>query len=184
MISIRSRAPSLQNYGAERRFRATAFRPLGRRRARANQPSAASEIQQAPVPADGANEQPLLELPDEGEVVALEPELATLEPDGAAAPLAPDEVVPEPAVVEPVVTPEVVAPLVVPALATPVDEAPLPVPEEVAAPLVAPLVEPVEASSGSPPPSGPPPPTPESDGGSVPPSTGVVAMPVAPQKTR
>jgi hypothetical protein len=110
----------------------------------------------------GVREQPPPELADEGEVIAFEPEPEALEPD--APPLEPDKVVPAS--------------------------------EEVVVPPDPPLAEPVEASSGPPPPadpppasspppaSGPPPPTPESTGASAPPSTGVVAMPVAPQKTR
>ena len=128
------------------------FSRFGRRLPRTSQASAAREPQPAPVPSVGANEQPLPDFPDEDEVIAFEPEPAAAEP----------------AVSDPLVTPEL--------------GVPLPVPEEVVAPLDAPLAEPVEASSGEPPPSGPPPP--ESDGSSVPSSTGVVAMPVAPQKTR
>jgi hypothetical protein len=128
----------------------------------------------------GANEQPLPDFPDEDEVVAFEPEPGAFEPDGDVAPLAPAEVVPVPPVP---FAPETVPAAAEPAVAEPGVGVPLPVPEEVVTPLDAPLAEPVEASSGAPPPSGPPLP-PESDGSSVPPSTGVVAMPVAPQKTR
>jgi hypothetical protein len=126
----------------------------------------------------------LLDALDEGEV----------DPDGEACPLASaaplplDPVVPEaaPAAPELVVTPE----LGVPALATPLVAVvtPLDAPEEVVAPLVPPLVPalvaPVEASTPPLSPSASPAPAPESSAISVPASTGVVAMPVAPQKRR
>jgi hypothetical protein len=106
-----------------------------------------------------------------------------LEPDWDAAPLGPVEVVAllaiDPVALEPAVPPP--APLDVPAVATPlVADAPLAVPDDP----VAPLVVPVEASAPAPLASDPPPATPESRGISAPASTGVVAIPVAPQKTR
>jgi hypothetical protein len=89
------------------------FSRFGRRLPRTSQASAAREPQPAPVPSVGANEQPLPDFPDEDEVIAFEPEPAAAEP----------------AVSDPLVTPEL--------------GVPLPVPEEVVAPLDAPLAEPV-----------------------------------------
>jgi hypothetical protein len=127
-------------------------------------------------------EQPLPELPDDGEVVAFDPEVSAFEPDWDEAPLAPVEAVvplaaavaPEPAVLP--LAPEVGAPLVA--------DTPLLVPDDAVAPLEDPVETPLEAPLAAPLSSDPPPPRPESPDTSVPASTGVVAIPVAPQKRR
>lgn len=143
----------------------------------------ASESHPVLVPGAGASEQPLLDLLDD--VATFEPEVLPLEPAPDAAPLGLVEVVvplpSAPVSVDPAVSPPVpeVDPLEIPALATPlVADTPLLTPDDA----IAPLEGPVDASAPAPLSSDPA--RPESRGTPTPASTGVVATPVAPQKTR
>jgi hypothetical protein len=143
----------------------------------------ASEVHVAIVPDAGAREQPLPELPDEGEVAAFDPEVPPLDwdalplaPVAVVVPLATAPVAPEPAVSPPV--PELVVEPLVP------ETPPLLVPDVAVAPLEKPVDAPLEAPLAVPLSSDPLWVPPESSGASVPASTAVVAMPVAPQKRR
>lgn len=145
----------------------------------------ASKTHRALAPEEGASEQPLVDLFDGGDASTLPPAALPLEPDRDVGPVAPvDVVVPlptAPAALEPAVppTPEV-TPLdaVLPLVA----DRPLLVPDDPVVP-AAPVVPPL-APAEAPLALDPLPARPESSATSVPASTGVVEMPVAPQKTR
>jgi hypothetical protein len=150
------------------------------RRTHISKPSAAREPQAAADRGEPSpSEQPLLD--EDFEVVALDPDSLPLEPEEVPPPdvVVPDEAAPLPAAVPPVLDPgapaeppDCEAPLEVPVTAVPVDDVPLEAPDDTV-PLLA-VASSMEASS----------PAPASGTDITPPSTGVVAIPVAPQNTR